>query len=553
MFADNLASDFGSRRPLTPLDTIVPEETWWQSLCSNCCMACDNVLGLWRGPWCGFFDGKFAAVFSCFSLPCRVLSRATGEHQNPMKNFRHSGIVYLYVLLCCTIVFNLVELKMFEEPGDNETSAQRVRQYFVIVCMTMAIAEMLYLYLFTYGNVQPSEHRDGPLRIYFQGGLYLFGFVSMGHAVCEAINNFTCKHMSIAATVQTMKAFYIVSQTLFLNCFYQARIPDGTLFVQVVLAHLLGTNISLWFWTLCSEIVTAETQNNSTSKFSCTDYPIELGSSSKYFYPLFVEYLILAASIMYEVWRNLLTAETPRLMRAAESNEQEMNNPRNLSRRQRYIPSCGCGLVFGACFAVIFVVLILASSDNGRGHHVYFKAYSGGTLALYLSQIIACYIVQLSLQSQRRKRENILPDHDDFLLYISLGGILLWEGFHMFSLLLKGNDNIAMMIVVDVVGCVQHLSQAVTLINMRRYRSTIDRNSAWIRECILFMLITNLGLWIENSFFLEAILDRPGESHKDLEENLVAFSYILRPLTIFFRFHSATCFYYAWTVFKART
>ena len=111
MFADNLASDFGSRRPLTPLDTIVPEETWWQSLCSNCCMACDNVLGLWRGPWCGFFDGKFAAVFSCFSLPCRVLSRATGEHQNPMKNFRHSGIVYLYVLLCCTIVFNLVELK----------------------------------------------------------------------------------------------------------------------------------------------------------------------------------------------------------------------------------------------------------------------------------------------------------------------------------------------------------------------------------------------------------------------------------------------------------
>ena len=46
MFADSLASDFAGRRPLTPLDTIVPEETWWKSLCSSFCVAfvtCDLI------------------------------------------------------------------------------------------------------------------------------------------------------------------------------------------------------------------------------------------------------------------------------------------------------------------------------------------------------------------------------------------------------------------------------------------------------------------------------------------------------------------------------
>ena len=558
MFADSLASGFAGRRPLTPLDTIVPEETWWKSLCSSFCVDFDNIR--WHGrPWCAFRDGKLAAILSCLCLPFRVLSRATGMQLNP-TSFQQLGIIYFYVLLCFTVVFNLVEFKMTDDKSaNNETPAHEARQYFVIVCMFLAIVAMLCLRLFTHRGVQYEQNDDAPLRIFLQGGLHLFGVVSMGHAVCEAINDFHCKHI-IAAIVQCTKALYIVSQVLFLNRFYRARFPrDSSVLVRIALPHLLVTNLALWFWILCTEA-------NGKSHECIDDKPIKLDDSQKYLYPFFVEYLILAASLIYEPWKDLLlTPEMPQQQcplcvnranlndqRTEESIELEIRN-RNLSRRQRYIPSCGYGIVFGACSSAIFLVLVLASVNNAKAkNRDYFKAYSWCTLALYILEIVTCYVVQVSLESQRRKREHLSLDRDDFLLYVSLGGILLWEGFHLFSLLLKEKaDDISY--VVDVFACVQHFSQAVTLVNVRRHRSARNKNSAWIRECVLFLLITNVGWWIQDSFFLDAIIDSPGENHADFATiDLEGFGYILKPMSIFFRFHSATCFYHAWSVFAAR-
>ena len=541
-------------RPFTPLDSMIPEKTWFQSLCSQFCLALDNVWQLLNGAWCSIFGGKIEALWSCLTLPCFVVSRAIGARRD---YFSHSGIIYLYLLLCSTVVFNLVEQKT-KGDEDNDRTAVRVRQLFVISCMILAIAEMLYIYLFTYGNVQFDKDHDAPLTIYFRGGLYIFGFLSMGHSVCMAINYFTCGRSQIEASVQMIKAPYIVFQTLFLNRFHQAKIPGAASFVRIVLAHLLGTNLALWFWTLCTEINSKPSQNCSDS------YPIQLDDSRKYFYPLFVEYLLLAASMLFQIWKNLITLELPyqlqqcmscfyrKALSSLQPNGVSSGGQSQRSGRHRYIPSCGFGIVIGLCFAVLFLVLVFVSVDSGEKHQMYHETYSWGIITLYLSQIFACYIVLVSLQSQQRNGQHVSLDHDDVLLYLALAGILLWEGFHIYSLLLKGKAS-AIDIIGDFVGSVQHLIQTVALVNLRRNRSAKDQNSKWICQCVLFLLTTNLGLWVQDSFFIGANIQRPGEVKGDLEDELKTLGFILRPLIVFFRFHSATCFFHAWSIFTEKT
>ncbi len=50
---------------------------------------------------------------------------------------------------------------------------------------------------------------------------------------------------------------------------------------------------------------------------------------------------------------------------------------------------------------------------------------------MYLSMICACYIILASLTSPNNLQRIRSIDYDDVLLYISLMGILLLEGFHV--------------------------------------------------------------------------------------------------------------------------
>ena len=531
-------------RSVTPSNTVVQQETWFRRLKSLFVLALENIRQLANGPWCSIFGGKIEALWSCLMLPCFVINRAVGGRR---YHSSRSGVVYLYVLFCCTVVLNLVE-QTIKSKMNNATPSQ-VRQYFMIACMILAVVEMVYIRVHTRGEIQFHNYGCTPLRIYLRAALYIFGFLSMGYSVCMTINGFTdtCGPSKIEATLQMIKALYIVIQTLFLNRFYQARIRSDTSCIQIALAHLLGTNLALWFWTLCTELSPHGTSSVSSS--SSNDCPFELDSKKKYFYPLFIEYLLLAASMFYQIWTRSLLPETPQEQVNEETNHRRMTRRRR-RRRFRYIPSCGYGIVLGICFAVLFLVVVIASKRYGEKHPGYSQAYSWAIVTLNLSQIVTCYIILVSLQSQQRNQEHESLDHDDALLYLTLVGVLLWEGFHLYSLLLKGKA-IAVNIIGDLLSCAQHLIQTITLVDARLNRSANDENSIWICECVLFLLTTNMALWVQDSFFVGTAIAYPGESSADLGNDFKTFGLILRPLAVFFRFHSATCFFHAWAIFSA--
>ena len=545
-----------SQRPVTPADGIIHQE-WYYTLYATLLEYWENIRELFAGSWRAFLGGKLEAILRCLFLPCVVLTRTLNGRRRYFKP--QTGIMYLYVYLCVTVVLNLiVALKI------DISTAEHIQKSFVIISTFVALALLLYLLLAAYETVEFPHSRGTLLRIFYEGGTFIFGFLSLGFSICVVIDYVSCGQV-LDAVVAGIKTMFIVVQILFLHFFHEARIPEDSPYIEIIMAHLLGTNLGLWFWTLCSEEADESLKN-------CTHYPIELGRAESYFSPLFVEYLLLAASLFYQIWKDLLPPDTATstpqrhcptcscnimysdTLENMGHSETGHSNTRDTTRRSRSDQRSSAsvlGLFVGCCFAVMFIVLILMTIDTGASHQSYHRAYSVGIFILYLTQVCACYICQLSLQSHQRNPKRVSLDHEDILLYISLVGILLWEGFHAYTLILSGSG--AFDTVKDTLAIIQHLFQTATLVNLRRYQRTEGQSSVWLRACVLFLLITNLTLWAQDSFFFEVDITTPGERNIKSQHELRTIGYIVHPLSIFFRFQSSVCCIITWSIFRTGT
>ena len=284
----------------TPFEANPPELPWYKHVLSEWNAAWNECGDLWRT---GGYQNKLYTIVFFLCLPACVIKRAASPERN-ITVPDHVSVGYLFLLMCYTFVINLF---------DFQTDLQ-VRYIFIASCMVLAIAAMLYVYLFTKGRVRHDPCHDAPIRIFFRGGLYIFGFASMFNSICLVVYEWECKahnHKS-AATVLAVKGLFIVTETLFLGYFHKACLPLDTALLQISLAHILGTNLALWFWTLCEEnrgeFTSNSTTNCSTLISSWVDY-------QQIFYPIFVEYLILALAILYGLWTNLRRDEQKGLCR----------------------------------------------------------------------------------------------------------------------------------------------------------------------------------------------------------------------------------------------
>ena len=539
-----------NRRPVTPADEII-REVWYNTLRSTFHGEWANIRELFDGSWCL----KLEAVLKCLWLPFYVLIHALNGRR---RYFRQNGIMYLYVYLGVTVVVNLmVALKI------NASLTEGIQKGLVILSMLIAIGMMLYLLMSEYRRATFPRSRGTWLRIFYEGGLFFFGLFSFGYSIGVAIKYVSCqsKYHILNAEVTGIKAMFTFLQTVFFHCFYRARIPKDAPYIEFILAHLLGTNLALWFWILCAE---------------AAENPEEcIGRVEKYISPFFVEFLLLGASLFYQIWKDLKSENTTLFLAqyrctcnecqstlyhdllARNDGDSQSENSSNTSSPNEGLKSLYPGLFIGGSFAALFVVLILfstLSSSDKQGYHI---AYSVGTIILHLAQICACYICQLSLQFHQRdperyqgNPERLVLDHEDILLYFSLAGIVLWIGFHAYTLMLSGFDHVSDL-VADMVDILHVLFQTATLINLRSHKQTPGQSQVWIRECLLFLLVTNLVLWVEDSFFIEVAITRPGERYLTIQHNeLRTIGYVVHPIDIFYRFHSSVCCVLALYVFK---
>ena len=542
--------------PASEDESTVPGRGCVLTLGSICCERCHNARLACRGSaW-----SKIKALFMFITTPFYVLLSPLFRARATRRKVTHHGIIYFYILMASTIVFNLWEQK---KKGQYNSLSYKFLQYFEASVMVGALIAMIRIAFVRKTDVNWATHQRN-LILYFRTGLYLFGASSMVYTALNTYNDFSCSD-GLNIFVNIAKFLFIVGQILFLNYYFQAKLPGGGWSIQVSFAHILGTNLSLWIWTLCREVY--KPKNTAISK-ECP--PINLNNTEKYFYPLFVEYLLLVASMVYELWMDLNVPEDSKRRFVqhdwVNENYQEdlesgtlglsskygASHPVYLvssNRRRKFTPSLAFSFVLGLAFSSIFLAFILASTDSSWKNEKWYNNFLIANICFYCSQLIACYVIKVCGQSQPANRKRAWLNLDDILLYFGLAGIVLWEGFHFYGLLFEPERK-PLQLVHGMLGLIEDIVQTVILVSVRRLSSRHDTNSRTITNISLFLLATNFTFWIQNSFYVEQHLENPGESRKILKESLDIFGNILNPIIIFFRFHSATCCYQMWVIFS---
>lgn len=384
-------------------DSTIPGEGFRSTLGSFCFEQYDACYENFHGS----FWNKIKAVFMCLTMPVCVLLSPFFHARSSRRTVTHQGIVYFYILMACTIVCNLWE-QTHKKMNQYDSFSYQFLQYFEATIMVFALIAMLYIAWATKGQVMWEIHEKN-LILYFRAGLYIFGIASMVYTALNIYNNCTCQD-GLHIIVNIAKFSFIVGQLLFLNYYYQAKLPWGWCAIQVCLAHILGTNLSLWIWTLCKEVSDTE---KPTFRKDCI--AISLGSTEKYFYPLFIEYLLLVAGMIYELWISLNVPLNTRRCLDGQDLIQERGESflsahhaavhlLSTRRRRRFTPSLALSFVLALAFSSIFLSFILAAKDSASHDHKLYDNFIIANVCFYCTQLIACYVIKVCSQSQPADR-----------------------------------------------------------------------------------------------------------------------------------------------------
>ena len=282
-------------------ESTVPGDGFFSTIGSIWCERYHIIEQAWHGG--GTCCGPMKAFFMCITLPLYVCLKPFIRARPTRRKVTHHGIVYFYILMSWTIVLNLLEVREKQKNEEEPKSPNKLLLYTNATIMALSLMAMLYIAWASREEVTWIIHRNN-LTFYFRTGLYVFGVANMVHTSLILYNSFNCNNR-LKIMLNIYKFLFIVGQILFHNYFYQAQIPSRGWLMQICFAHILGTNLSLWIRTICKEVLPRETKEDDCS-------PIALGHAERLFYPMFVEYLLLVAGMVYELWMDIIVPRDTR-------------------------------------------------------------------------------------------------------------------------------------------------------------------------------------------------------------------------------------------------
>ena len=361
---------------------------------------CDAI----REAFHGSFRLKIKGFLMCILLPFSIILTPFRRTCSQKRKVTQIAIVYIYVFMTCSIVLNLwVQLEPHNNAKEKESSYHAL-QYFEAAMMGLTLIPIICIAFETYGRVEWKTY-DKVLVFYFQLGLYVFGISSSVYSFLKMCNAWSCGN-NLFVLVYACKFVFILSQIMFLSYFYQAKLPSRDWKLQLSLAHIMVTNLSLWIWVVCKEVYDPF---DDTKPMDCQ--AIHLSHTEKYFYPLFIEYLLIVAGMVYELWSDMkMPYQTQRgairLHHTEENHDRESESNSNLSlrtilprdiRRALYLAAT---FVSAAILCCTFISRLLASADSAHHDKKWYLYFIYANIVFYISQIAACYVIKVCSQSQ---------------------------------------------------------------------------------------------------------------------------------------------------------
>lgn len=259
----------------------------------------------------------------------------------------------------------------------------------------------------------------------------------------------------------------------------------------------------------------------------------------------FIEYSIICSAIMYILWRNV----------GGRPGDDSPQNTFRSSRKQHFHVDCSAstkGLFIGLLFMVFTIVsmVIFFTKINSEQDYQALWVFYASDGILYIVSIISL-LAGMHLLSGLSYIPNLHTSStvylDDILLIVGLIGQLM---ICIFSVVALNNTGLtaAMVVTTSVLRMSQVLLQTVFILFAQRLVASTKymQQKKPGRELVTFLLMTNLSMFLINTFEAQKAAANPLTSQFYGEGVWTVIVHSTVPLCIFYRFHSSVCLAEIW-------
>lgn len=222
---------------------------------------------------------------------------------NTNSDGRIASVIYLICLTTAGIVMNLTA---WLQKDTNVTGITTDHiDGFLITCICPALLWIVYIFckqndrkIVDFIGYYPHCHR--PLM----AGTYIFGAGSSVIDILHISFHLQCSHNVSSLIFSIFKALFILLQILFLRKFANATLHRSQ-YVRLVLFHILGTNICIWFRAVFTHARLVFKSSSASHTLYCGTEDIPLSKitavSEPYLYPFTMEYCLIAGEFIYVI------------------------------------------------------------------------------------------------------------------------------------------------------------------------------------------------------------------------------------------------------------
>ncbi len=335
--------------------------------------------------------------------------------------------------------------------------------------------------------------------------------------------------------------------------------------IRFGVCHLMATNLALWSISVATEaaeefaVVMENTENGGTADDSATKSQVDISSETgsykanssssidcllgdpilvkigPYLIPFIIEYVLIAASILYRIYSNIGKTGHGHVV--------------PIKIKTKVGPVCHkatSGLFCGwavLCVILLFVVTCLMIQEDAYAmsgtRHLTTNIYLWANISVNLLGVIVVVVAiknvgKLSLKSERSN------NLDQTLVLLALSGYLFLLASMLFAAAPNSDHDFSILHVVSaLVTFIQVIIQTMFLMDAsQRYSTNIDHQMAkYGRSDIILLLLINAAMWLINTFQLKELTFSPimKRFYGNLTWAIIAQMFI--PLAIFYRFH----------------
>ncbi|PNF22263.1 hypothetical protein B7P43_G02930, partial [Cryptotermes secundus] len=281
--------------------------------------------------------------------------------------------------------------------------------------------------------------------------------------------------------------------------------------------------------------------------------------SSPYLFPCTIEYSLICAVTLYEMWKHIKSP--PRVRTTHHVCNQSMGRDYSsgslggLRSAHHFTVDCHSshkGLCAGILVLVLTIIsLVLFLVLHSEEEYVKLAVFEVSLceICIYLLCILAVLVCMLRIR--------ILPAEtnrghgmglDNTLLVMSQAGMYVYCIFSIIGFNYAEETDVPAGVVIEILALTETTAQTILVLDAssRRCRTKADKKRKPGRQLITFLIVANAAMWMINTM---------QKGHAEYNPEHLKFfgvwpwtviTHISMPLAIFYRFHSTICLFEIW-------